>query len=153
MVAGGVAAALAAPLPDLDNVGAWAARHKGAFGVRWRKHPVRYRLALLLAAFGQHRQGPAHSLLVAPLLGLALVAPVGRWPWWPWWLGVAVSVAVVSHILIDLLNKRPVKALWPWDAEVGGLGVPVGGTVEMLLIRPLLLAALIGEGWLTFRHG
>jgi membrane-bound metal-dependent hydrolase YbcI (DUF457 family) len=148
--AGAVAAAVAAPWCDIDNVGAWGSRRKGALGVRWRKHPVRYRVALAVSVFGKHRQGPAHSLLVAPLLGVLAALPHARWAWWPLWAGAAISTGLASHILLDLANKRPVRLLWPWDLEAGGLGVPVGGAAELLLVRPLLLAALIGEGWLAF---
>src|SRR5215831_6195967 len=123
-VAGGaIIAALAAPLPDLDNLGTWS-RH-----VRYsrRKHPVRYWLtrfglwspgpkhpfkraiSWVLTRLGTHRRGPAHSLLGGVLAAAAAAWPAAWLTWFPLWIPAGVLAGCWSHLLLDLANERPVR--------------------------------------------
>lgn len=170
LLAGTAVAALAAPWCDIDNLGAWRRRRKrGIYRttrrrrghrprsryrlqlIRWRKHPIRSRVAWLVSLLGEHRQGPCHSLLCLPLPGLAALIPILWIAAWPLWIPLAVMAGLASHILLDLANKKPVRLLWPLPLEVYGLGVLVGGATERWLVRPVLLISsvylFILAGW------
>jgi hypothetical protein len=156
-IAGGaVIAGVCAPWCDIDNLGAWAKRTKRGLRrrrragktiwqlnlIRWRAHPIRGRLSALIALAGPHRQGPCHSLLTALCAGAGLAwAPALWWAGWPAWAGAALAAGLCSHILLDLANEKPVRALWPLRLELYGLGIPVGKRAEVLLIRPAVTFA------------
>ena len=164
LLGGVIAAAVAAPECDLDNVGAWQRRKKRGIRVtgkpghrrlriqviRWRSHPVRSRLSRLLGMFGQHRQGPAHSLFTPAAFAVASLAAAAVTGWWPWWIGVAVAVGLATHILLDVLTKRPVRIWWPRQGNYRLGLMKVGGTGEALVLLALVLA-VAGLGWLTIR--
>ena len=158
---GALLAAAAAPQCDLDNLGCWSKPGKPKRKdkpVRWalskvgfatHRHPVKYRIALILAEFGPHRRGPAHSVITALVLGVLLSLPMLAWHPWPWWIGPAVACGLISHIVLDLMNEEPVKVAWPFGPLVYGLGIKVGGAAEILGIRLLSYAATLGLLWLT----
>jgi hypothetical protein len=161
-VGGATLAAVAAPQCDLDNLGAWSRVTKSPkrkekpvrwalskVGVATHRHPVRYRIALILTAFAPHRQGPAHSVITAAVAGVLLTLPMLAWPVWPWWTGAAAATGLISHIVLDLANEDPVRVFYPFGPLVYGLGIKVGKAWEILVIRPGCYAAALGLLWLT----
>jgi LexA-binding, inner membrane-associated putative hydrolase len=163
---GALLAAISGPQCDLDNLATWSrvrtrySRKRQPvrywltrMGARFRKHPVKYRIALFLSVFGRHRLGPSHSVIIAALVGLFLTAPWTQWPAWPWWVGPAIALGLASHIGLDLMNRSPVAVTWPVGEPVKGLGIRVGKAAEELLIRPVLGLAVLGLAWLIIRGG
>jgi hypothetical protein len=161
---GAVVAFLAGPQCDLDCLGTWSRtrrrwskkrqpirHHLSKWGATFRAHPVRYRIALLLSIWGKHRDGPAHSIYVVPLAGLVLMLPRLWLPAWPLWLGAAVAVGLLSHIALDLVTKGRTRVTWPWGKPWEGLGIRVGKATEVLAVRPVLGAAVLGFAWLIVR--
>ena len=80
----------------------------------------------------QHR-GVTHSLLFA-LLCAAIYPYLG--------------LGVLSHILLDMCNRRGVMLLWPFRRQIGVpfLDVKTGGLFELLLRIAMTAAAI----WLIF---
>lgn len=111
IVLGSVAAGLAAPWPDIDNLGAW--RRSG--------HPVKRRVSWAVSLLGSHRRGPTHSLIGGLTVAACLTVPLAWWPAWPLWLPLAVLTGWWSHLLLDLANKRPLRLFWPSCRLVYGL--------------------------------
>jgi membrane-bound metal-dependent hydrolase YbcI (DUF457 family) len=147
-LAGTVAAGVAAPLCDIDNVGAWASRRRGS---RRRAHPWKYRAARVIAHWGAHRRGPCHSFIVTACAAVLLAAPVLLAGWWPWAIAAAMGTGWWSHIALDLANAQPVRAFWPFGPLIYGLGFRVGRRGELWLIRPAAAAAVALLALVTLR--
>jgi hypothetical protein len=164
VVGGSVTAALAAPWADIDNPGAWSARRRYSkrrqpvrhrlSGWGWwpsfHRHPVKMRVSRFVAMFGRHREGPAHSLIVAAVLAVAGLGVVFAFAPAVWWLPLAVGIGLGSHILLDRLNERPVRWVWPFGRGGCLSLIRVGGPGEALL-GVGLVGVLAVEGWATVR--
>ena len=164
LTAGALTAATVAPWPDIDNLGAWSRRKRRRITVRqrrghtipavkvrvirWRKHPVKSRVSRLVCLFGDHREGPCHSLLILAATAALFAAPMLWLPWWPPWLPAATATGLCSHPILDLMNRRPVRIFWPLGRLWYGLGIRVGGPGEAITALTLT-TALIPLAWLA----
>jgi hypothetical protein len=159
IVGGAALAGAAAPWCDLDLPAAWGGARRysrrrapvrsflSRYGLypRFRAHPVKYRVSQAVALAGhRHRDGAAHSLVVAAALGLAgaaalLLSPA---PWsYLWWAAPALALGLASHPVLDLGNTYPVRLFWPFGPLFLGLGwTRVGGPRELRLRGLLYLA-------------
>ncbi len=113
-------AAIASGIPDIDTP-------KSKYGRRIQP------FSIIFAAFLKHR-GVFHSLLAAILLSLPLYIIEQSW-------GIAFFAGYISHLVLDSLNKKGTKPLWPLPLKTKG---PIkNGSVGEFLILTLLVAAII----------
>lgn len=154
-----VTAFVAAPWPDLDNLGTWSRRVKLGRGpvarhIIIRKHPFKRAASWIVTRWGSHRRGPAHSLAGGVIAAGAWAAPAAILTWWPLWLPAGVLIGWWSHLFLDLLNDRPVALFWPHPALVHGLPPSlrcrVGGKGEIawtVVIVAGLAECVLHIGW------
>lgn len=138
---GCAACGLGALLPDLDHPKSLATRLLG---------PVTMLLSWILRRFVHHR-GQTHYLAAALVpMGLtnAVVAPVA--PGW-WWVGTAVGAGYLVHLAGDCLTLSGVPLLGPVSDRSFGVWWPLrfraGGRVELLIVKPLMVAWAVGLVW------
>ena len=101
---------------------------------------------ILTAIFLPHR-GPTHSVLLwlLALLATLLLVPYGL----VWALSVGLFAGIlVGGIMPDAATHSGVPAFWPLYKErvhilPSGWRVKTGGLIEMLLVRPAILAACL----------
>ncbi|MBI2548380.1 metal-dependent hydrolase [Candidatus Woesearchaeota archaeon] len=117
--------ALGALLPDIDHPGSLLGKRVKLVG--W---------------LFSHR-GIWHSLLLpAAILGLG-------WFFFPWFLypSMALSLGIVSHLLLDGLTPRGVRLFYPFsDFQLRGF-LKTGGALETVLF----IGILITMGWLLWQ--
>ncbi len=135
-----VTAIVAAPWPDIDNLGTWSRRVKLGRGpvarhITVRRHPLKRVASWVVTRWGSHRKSPTHSLLGGLIAAGAWAAPVAFWPGFPLWVAAGVLAGWWSHLALDLVNERPIRLFWPLPELVHGLPAwarcKVGGKGEV----------------------